>query len=589
MSISAGIGRRPLSAVEARARVKMRAPKIAGPGWQATSSEPVSQAVSPHPPASPPSPTSITMTPVGYVRRPDGTVEAILGEGDHVQVLHEGEIFADKYKVLKITPTSVEVVEVSAAGNGRPSDLSRDMRTAQVAVTEEGGAGQQSIQSTRGSAQTTVPHRVDSAEATSQPLGYIEKANGEVVAVIADGEQVKLVKREPIVDVNSAASQQLSAARRNPPAVGRPQGNSKVVTGQVVAQQAMPGAPTLAATSIPSEVMRRVSRLLKPGIPWSEPIAYVPASLIANLRGPGTVAVPRLINSIAPVRNAPDQTARFDAKSVTLRAIGYVQWPNGHFEAVLDHEDGVYIVHEGEIFADKFKALRVSPLAVVAQDLSLQAPEGSRAPEILAMAGHELATPGTASGSRQSANEASRGHVESSGQGQIPIADPQGGNENGSATRPSDALKSAASTQTVQLWKPLGFVQKPDGEYEAIVAMGDSVYLVHKGEVFAERFKVVDMSASAVRTIEVSPDQLVPQVEPERNWAATEQLGLPQNCIISRYPPLDGTEMGQESPRTMGGGECMPRRITEFLEERKSRKPGLKLSSPMPDNGGAPR
>ncbi len=504
-------------------------------------------------------------------------------------MLHEGEIFADKYKVLRITPTSVKLVEVSAGGNDRPSDVSRSMQTVQVAVTEETGAGPQDIQSTRVSTQTTVPHRVDSAEAPSQPLGYIEKASGEIVAVIADGEQVKLVKREPIIAANSETAQQLSASTRNLPITREPRRKSEAARGQVVAQNTLPETPTFAASSIRSEVVRRVACLLNPRNPRSEPISYVPASLIANLKGPGIVNVPGLISSIAPVRNAPDQMARIDAPSITLQAIGYVQWPNGHIEAILDHEDEVYIVHEGGVFADKLKALRVSPAAVVAQDLSLQPPQSGRAPELLTTAGDEVATRETAGGSRQDAGQAIRRDIAASSQGGMNGANPQGGNEGAAPAQLSDRLKSAASTQTVQVWKPLGFVQKPNGEDEAVVAIGNSVYLVHKGEVFAERFKVIDMSVSAVKTTEVSPDQLVPQVEEETNWAATEQLSLPQDCIISRYPPLDGTEMGQESPRMMGGGECMPRRITELLDERKSRKPGLKLSSPMPDNGGAPR
>ncbi len=39
----------------------------------------------------------------------------------------------------------------------------------------------------------------------------------------------------------------------------------------------------------------------------------------------------------------------------------------------------------------------------------------------------------------------------------------------------------------------------------------------------------------------------------------------------------------------MGGEGCMLQRSTELLDERKLGKRSLKLSSPMPDNGSAPR
>ncbi len=615
-SLGVSINRGARAARKARARAPLRAVAIAGSKGPSTASTAVSPAVSSPPPAPAPALTSITLTPLGYVRKPDGTAEAVLGEGEHVQVLHEGEIFADKYKVLKISPTSVEVVEVPATGNGLLHEVRRTRQAIQVAEAQEGSAGRQALQSIKGSTKTPLPPRGELPPPPSQPLGYVEKANGEVVAVIADGESVQLVRREPITAGNSKASQQLSAARGNPPASDRLQANSEenVLPKQVVALSALPETPTFVAAQIRSDLLRRISGLVSPRVARPEPNAYVPASLIAHLNGPGAVIVPKLTNSSPPVRNASDQKTRIDTKPVTLTAIGYVQRPNGQVEAILDHKDEVYVVHEGEVFADEFKALRVSPFAVIAEDLSPQPPESSGSPELAAMA-DEQPSLGTANGSQRPPGRSVNGLVASSREGRIsgtdlpahpedakqsrlakraPSKDLRGSVARGSPeplTRvaASNPVRSAPPTPAVQLWKPLGYVQKPNGEYEAVIANGDSVYLVHKGEVFAERFKVIDMSASAVEVVEVSPDQLIPRVEQESNWARTEQLGPPQNCIITRYPSLDGTEMAQKSPRMMGGGGCIPQRSTELLDERRLGKRGLNLSSPMPDNGAAPR
>ena len=615
-SLGVSINRGARAARTARARAPLLAVAIAGSKGPSPASTTVSQACPPPPPAHDPSPTTLTLTPLGYVRKPDGTVEAVLGEGEQVQVLHEGEIFADKYKVLKISPSSVEVVEVPAAGNGLPHEVRRTRQAIQVAEAQEGSAGRQALQSTKGSTKTPLPPRGELPPPLSQPLGYVEKENGEVVAVIADGESIQLVTREPIMAGNSKASQQLSAARANPRALDRLQANSQgdVLPRQVLALNALPDTPTFVAAQVRSDIFRRVSGLVSPRVARPEPNAYVPASLIAHLNGPGAVIVPKLINSSPPVRNASDQTTRIDTKPVMLTAIGYVQRPNGQVEAILDHNDEVYVVHEGEVFADKFKALRVSPFAVIAEDLSPQPPESPGTPELAAMA-DEQPSLGTANGSQRPPDRLVKGLVASLREGRMRGTDLPAHREDAKQSRlakrappkglrgsvargspepltrvtASNPVRSAPPTPAVQLWKPLGYVQKPNGEYEAVVANGDSVYLVHKGEVFAERFKVIDMSASVVEVVEVSPDQLIPQVDQESNWARTEQRGPLQNCIITRYPSLDGTEMAQESPRMMGGGGCMPQRSTELLDERRLGKRGLNLSSPMPDNGAAPR
>src|SRR5271169_6518272 len=61
------------------------------------------------PPPPPPPPMPFKM--IGYSEKAGGVKEAIVEDADDIYVVHEGETFAKKYRVNKITPTSSEIVD----------------------------------------------------------------------------------------------------------------------------------------------------------------------------------------------------------------------------------------------------------------------------------------------------------------------------------------------------------------------------------------------------------------------------------------------------------------------------------------------
>ncbi len=605
--------RAPLTAETRTAARLAKAPSVATSRASSSSVPTVSPAASSTASVQAPKPATITLTPLGFVRKPDGTTQAVLGEGEHVQVVSEGEVFADKYKVLKISPTSVELAEIAGVSKTLTAGLSPDTQNIQVTEAQPQIASVKVPEAASESLPGASARTADSPSSASKPLGYVEKANGEVVAVLADGEHVQLVKQEPIIAKNAKPSQQVIAERKPS---GAEEVNPKAEPGgmRAAAVMAPPNTPTVAPAVIQAAVLQRVSKLLNPRSPDLEPVNYIPAFLPSSATAPGSVAVPQSASANHPPRIPAENVAHADAKPVTLNTIGYVQKANGQIAAIVDHEDEVYVVHQGEVFADKFKALQVSPLAVVAQSLSPPAQDEPQVPDLLAMTndppgpGTVGQTPRPPSVSKSAARAVSRrlraqgpgpsAKIGSGGVITLPKRAPPVRSKVAmarDAPRPANrsqattVVRSVSAAPVVSIWKPLGYVQRADGEYEAIVANGDSVYLVHKGEVFAEKFKVIDMSASAVEVMELSPDQLVPQVQEGANWAATEQLPSPQNCILSKYPPLDGTEMGERSPRMPAGGGCVPQGAGKLLSERGMGKAGLNSPSPMPDNVGVPR
>src|SRR5208337_857280 len=52
-----------------------------------------------------------TVRPLGYVEKAGGERVAIVEVLGQVYLVHEGELFAEKYRALKVTPSSVEIVE----------------------------------------------------------------------------------------------------------------------------------------------------------------------------------------------------------------------------------------------------------------------------------------------------------------------------------------------------------------------------------------------------------------------------------------------------------------------------------------------
>ena len=69
------------------------------------------------PPAPPPPPPPPPLKAVGYNELPGGKKEAMLTYNDDMSVVHEGDVIAGKFKVLKIEPSMVLVEDAEAHKN----------------------------------------------------------------------------------------------------------------------------------------------------------------------------------------------------------------------------------------------------------------------------------------------------------------------------------------------------------------------------------------------------------------------------------------------------------------------------------------
>jgi hypothetical protein len=63
---------------------------------------------------------------LGYVEKAGGEKEGIVEVFGQVYLVHEGELFAAKYRVMLVTPSSVKIVEELTNGSSEPAEPKRD-------------------------------------------------------------------------------------------------------------------------------------------------------------------------------------------------------------------------------------------------------------------------------------------------------------------------------------------------------------------------------------------------------------------------------------------------------------------------------
>jgi hypothetical protein len=74
----------------------------------APATPPESAAASPVP-AQPPPPALPPLKAVGYTEKAGGVGEAIVSDDQEIYIVHEGDTFAKRFRVLKLSPSAVEV------------------------------------------------------------------------------------------------------------------------------------------------------------------------------------------------------------------------------------------------------------------------------------------------------------------------------------------------------------------------------------------------------------------------------------------------------------------------------------------------
>jgi hypothetical protein len=213
----------------------------------------------------------------------------------------------------------------------------------------------------------------DSVAGVSQPsvrqeLGYVERANGRVEAIVAEGEHVRLAPAAKSfansfhVPAPSPANVEVASApvpAINPPdSVAR---ESQPMQTNSFAQEV--GGPPLVASGIKPSTMPEPQ-----GVPQnngeSEQAGIVQPEPLADYSG-GRFEV-KMPQAVEPTSPAVEPTLPSDGRGPqsAVSTLGYVEKADGEKEAIVEVLGHVYFVHEGELFAEKYRALKVTPSSV---------------------------------------------------------------------------------------------------------------------------------------------------------------------------------------------------------------------------------
>ena len=347
-----------------------------------------------HPQAiAPPQPKTITLEPLSYVEKADGRVEATIPLGQRVQVVHEGEIFDVHFRVARISSSTVELVENSAPaaephlmaeiGQGvapAPANKARQVpsRPAPEVLSNPG--------TNRGFAAgsaASVPE-----PSVGQELGYVERADGRVEAIVAEGEHVRLAPQTKSFAnsfrVPAPTPANLEVANALPPPINAPDSfghESQPLQTSSSTQEA--GVPPLVASGSESSTVGKLQGIRGgKGELESEQFGIMQPEPLADYSG-GRFEV-KIPQAVVPTSPAVVPTLPSDGRGTqsAVSTLGYVEKAGGEKEAIVEVLGQVYLVHEGESFAEKDRGLQVTASSAAAQAMHMPSTALVR-PEIL--------------------------------------------------------------------------------------------------------------------------------------------------------------------------------------------------------------
>jgi hypothetical protein len=377
-----------------------------------------------------------------------------------------------------------------------------------------------------------------------EPVGYVEKADGRVEAIISLEDRVHVVHEGEILEDNFRVTK-ISSSAVELVENSAPSAESQFVTeiGRGVAQ-----APDSKAPQMPPR-----------------PVREVVSNTDANRQ-----------YGAAPAVGGSQPSVR--------QELGYVERADGRVEAIIAEGEHVRLTPETKSFASNFHVPAPSPADLEVEN-ALPLPinpsdsfgresqpartnsstQEAGGPPLIAL-GSEPSTVDKSqgipanhgesgseplgivqpepladySGSRfESRDVAPVPHAGPAGAAPSPATKGSGRAPKGGATPPLPSDGSA--TQSVV--NALGYVEKAGGEKEAIVEVLGQVYLVHEGELFAGKYRALQVTSSSVRIVEesIKGSSLPSKIEPDSN-----AICPPVSTV--RAPPFPSGSSGTDPP-----------------------------------------
>jgi hypothetical protein len=251
---------------------------------------------------------------------------------------------------------------------------------------------------------------------------------------------------------------------------------------------------------------------------------------------------------------------------------------------IVDEDNEIFLVKEGDVFANRYRALKVFPASILVAEAAalndappaetvrefdgqftagLGVPTGLSPPDDVTptapavkhervaiskpQSGPRLSNAARLPASRASPAPKARPNLLASARARAPAKE---------GTGPPPASLPITLT-------PLGYVEKANGEVQAIVVQNDQVCLVRQGDFFAHQYKAVSVSASAVVAVLVSPAEAANQASAEIFGRGQLSSATPFAATFSPPPevvqPASPLPEGESSANGLSGsGRALP-------------------------------
>ncbi len=477
-------------------------------------------------------------------------------------------------------PQSAQLAEEHPKNNRQELKLTaKDSQTAPEPARENSD-----VPTAHGSAVVSVSEVSPSpppAPLTFKPLGYVEKAGGQLEAIILQENEVQVVHigdlvsgRYQITKITPDSVEAVDETTVQSP-VGRT--DSRELTADA---DPLPAKPPKAATQ---------------GSP-------VPAVAGAAAQGQQAEALPQ--GGVAPLGRAV--IARPEQKP-----LGYVEQTDGLVQTVVAEADTVRLVPGPSTATLAEAAPSVYPaMTSVAQNSPTQPMLPDGAGNSPSNEGHASPSQGVG-GIREAAYEVqdanpapadgSAARLEATLTGQMAGASSSPGDSASQASEIGFPAPAGDSSGSSVYMEPLGFVVKPGGEFADIVKYRDEIYVVGEGERFAGRF----------RALSVTADRVEAEIDPPRDAHPPPLRAPPETPVMLTAAARDGPEFfsmddcikcefhapGEVSSKSdaeasfepgipPGSGKIdPPGRIIPVAAPRQSPQPASRQADPPPETG----
>ena len=442
---------------------------------------------------------------IGYVEKAGGQVEAIILQENELQVVHQGELISGRYRVTKISADSVSAV---------------DETLVQTTMAKLHGADSNELTATLNPPPSAMPAQSEPpahvtvadpaplsqrAESGESSIGYVEKADGKVEAVVADGDSVRLVPETSAVTMAKAAAPPSNRAREASvqvstlPAAVETNASGAPIANPPIHSERIPDASVIRQASY--QVATAQGQELSPSISGSA--GEEALTTRSEIESAGAALPKATMNSAA-------STDCLVKPLVEMKSIGFVESANGEVAAILSPGDNVFVVRQGDRFAGQYRAVSVSAEVVEA----VEEPPRDAAP--------------------------------------LPFASPPALPDLLSASaEPSPPFPSKRGTPpeaSTLIFQTLGYVEMQDGTQQAVVADGSSLYLVKQGETFADQYRATSVDPGIVLAVRVSPgdlagNSLTAQAKPSGRIASKSLYGYLHSSLSGLASPQFSLEL----------------------------------------------